>query len=106
MFYQSLPIFIEILPEWFFYRFAAYVFAIRLLYEPIKSSIDLNSAEEILNKYVKSLEDTYNENAYTFTAHAHLHLAKCLHGPLQSHSQFCFEGALFNLKNLLHGIYS
>jgi len=43
--------------------------------------------------------------AYTFTAHAHLHLAEQvrLHGPLQSHSQFCFEGALYNLKNLLHG---
>jgi hypothetical protein len=104
-FFQSLPIFIKIFPSWFFYRFASYVIALRIMYEPIKSNNDLNTAEVMMYKYVKSLEDTYDEYAYSFTVHAHLHLASQVrsHGPLQCHSQFCFEGALFNLKNLLHG---
>ena len=62
-------------------------------------------AEEIISKYLVSLEEIFGLHAYTFTAHAHLHLANQvkLHGPLQCHSQFFFEGALFNLKNLIHG---
>ena len=105
LFYQLLPVFINILPSWYFYRLAAYVIAIRILYEPIKTNKDLENAEEIIKKYINSLDDTFNEYSYSYTVHAHLHLADQVraHGPLQCHSQFCFEGALFNLKKMLHG---
>jgi len=105
LFYQLLPVFINILPSWYFYRLAAYVIAVRILYEPIKSNKDLENAEEIIKQYIKSLDDTFNEYSYSYTVHAHLHLADQVrtHGPLQCHSQFCFEGALFNLKKMLHG---
>lgn len=62
-------------------------------------------AESIIKYYIESLEDDFSIHACTYTIHAHLHLPNQvrLHGPLHCHSQFFFEGALFNLKNLLHG---
>ena len=105
LFYYSIPIFMNTMPSWYFYRYAAYVIAIRLLYEPINNINDLDLAEEILLKYINDLDDTFSISAYTYTIHAHLHLVDQvkLHGPLQSHSQFCFEGSLINLINMLHG---
>ncbi len=105
LFYESFPAFIKDFPAWYFYQFSSYVIAIRLLYEPIKDMQVLNDAQSILEEYIKSLEDSFSQNSYTYTLHAHLHLVDQVrsHGPLQSHSQFCFEGALYNLKNLLHG---
>jgi hypothetical protein len=105
LFYESIPAFIKDFPSWYFYRFASYVIAIRLLYEPIKDIQVLTDAQSIIETYIKSLDDTFPPNCYTYTIHAHLHLAEQvrLHGPLQCHSLFCFEGSLFHLKNLPHG---
>jgi hypothetical protein len=110
LFYQSTPIFIYILGKnrervSYLYKYLSYVIAIRILYAPIKQLTDLEKAEEIISNYLLSLEEIFGIYAYTFTAHAHLHLSDQvrLHGPLQCHSQFFFEGALYNLKNLLHG---
>jgi hypothetical protein len=105
LFFQSLPVFIKFLPTSYFHKFASYIIAIRLLYEPIRNLEDLSLVETILLNYVKDLEYTFSIHAYTFTIHAHLHLVEQVrsHGPLQCHSAFFFEGALFNIKNLLHG---
>jgi len=105
LFFLSLPILISFLPSSYFYKFASYVIVIRILYEPIKNLEDLDVSEAILVNYIKDLEDTFSIQAYTFTIHAHLHLVDQvrLHGPLQCHSAFFFEGALSNIKNLLHG---
>jgi len=109
MFYQSIPIFMNILNTKdrsnYLYQYISYVIAIRILYSPVKNLEDITLAEEILKKYISALEDNFGIYAYTYTAHAHLHLAEQvrLHGPLNCHSQFFFEGALFNMKNLLHG---
>ncbi|CAF1035272.1 unnamed protein product, partial [Brachionus calyciflorus] len=75
------------------------VFAIRILYETIKDIKKIDNAHDIIEKYVASLD------AYDYTVHAHLHLADQVkkHGPLYSHSQFVFEGAIYNLKNKMHG---
>jgi len=109
LFYQSVPIFINIFKSneqvSFLYKYISYVIAIRILYSPIKNLDDLTVAEDIISNYLISLEETFGLHAYTFTAHAHLHLTDQvrLHGPLQSHSMFFFEGSIFNLKNLIHG---
>jgi len=103
LFFQSVPIFMYILPSWYLYRYIAYVIAIRILYEPIHDKKKIDIAEKILIEYIKDLEDTFFYSAYTYTIHAHLHLADQVrsHGPLHTNSAFCFEGALFNTKILL-----
>ena len=62
-------------------------------------------AENILIKYVKELWSYFGLYAYDYTIHAHLHLADQvrMHGPLHCHSQFVFEGALYNIKKMLKG---
>ena len=102
--YLAVPIFLNLLPSWYFYRFCSYVFFVRTLYEEINDK-DLALCDEVIKKYIKDLEDTFTSSALTYTIHAHLHLIEQVknHGPLYCHSQFFFEGALNNLKNLLHG---
>ena len=58
------------------YIYLSYVIAIRIMYSPIDYLNDLNEAEEIIKQYLISLEDTFGIFAYTFTAHANLHLAE------------------------------
>ncbi|CAF1131989.1 unnamed protein product [Brachionus calyciflorus] len=105
LFYQIIPILIDILPSSYFYMLSSYVFSIRMLYEPIKYTQNLNKVDDLLNKYVSQLDDNFGKYAYDYSVHAHLHLVEQVknHGPLQCHSQFAFEGALYNLKNLIHG---
>ncbi len=83
----------------------SYIFAVRILYEPIFDKSVLEDSEHILNACVNSLLEKFGRYAYDYTLHAHIHLAEQvrLHGPLQSNSQFVFEGAIYNLKLLLHG---
>ena len=52
LFFLSLPIFIRFLPASYFYKFASYVIAIRILYEPIKNLEDLDIAEIMLINYI------------------------------------------------------
>ena len=105
LFYTALPLLVNILPDWYFYRLISYIISIRILYEPVKNLNDLNIAEEILKNYVKDIEDSFSINALTYTLHAHLHLVDQVkaHGPLAFHSQFFFEGGLINFKNHFHG---
>ena len=83
----------SILPSWYFYQYCAYAFAIRLLYEPIQSQTDLDLSQQLIDKYLYLLEETFSINACTYTAHAHKHLSKQVvtHGPLHSNSMFIFE---------------
>jgi hypothetical protein len=105
LFYESVPILIKYLSSAYFYKYASYVIAVRLLYEPIRDIQCLSLIKDIFIHYIKDLEETFSIEACTYTIHAHLHLVDQvkLHGPLHCHSQFAFEGALFNLKNILHG---
>ncbi|CAF1130945.1 unnamed protein product, partial [Brachionus calyciflorus] len=59
----------------------------------------------IIEKYLNSLEDSFGTYSYDYTIHAHLHLPDQVrqHGPLYSHSQFVFEGGIYNLKKKMHG---
>ena len=86
----------------FFYQYTAYVIAIRILWEPIKSETDLKLSELILKNYCREIEETFNINACLFTLHAHLHLVEQVknHGPLNGHAQFFFE-----VKNLILSIF-
>ena len=85
LFYISIPIFLKFLPRNYFYYYCAYVFGIRILYEPIHSEVDLNLAKLIINKYVINLEEYFGKYAYNYSAHAHLHLSQQVenHGPLK-----------------------
>lgn len=105
LFYESIPLFRYILTNNYFYKYATYFLCVRMLYEPIKDKSILDSIQEIFIMYIKDLKETFSIEACTYTIHAHLHLVEQvkLHGPLCCHTQFVFEGALFNLKNLLHG---
>jgi hypothetical protein len=77
----------------FFYQYAAYIIAIRTLWEPIKSENDLKLADSIIKQYCKEIEETFDVNACLYTLHAHLHLVEQVkaHGPLNGHAQFFFE---------------
>jgi hypothetical protein len=77
----------------FFYQYAAYIIAIRTLWEPIKSENDLNMSESIIKQYCREIEETFDINACLYTLHAHLHLVEQVraHGPLNGHAQFFFE---------------
>jgi hypothetical protein len=89
----------------YFYFLAVYICAIRLLYEPITDREDVDTADELLINYHRNLEKKFGRTSYNYTIHAHLHLAQQvrLHGPLKSHSQFVFEGALYVIQGFLHG---
>jgi hypothetical protein len=104
-FYAIIPTLMWVLPPYYFYFLCGYVFSIRLLYEPINNEEDIEMAENILIKYVKELWSYFGLYAYDYTVHAHLHLADQvrMHGPLHCHSQFVFEGALYNIKKMLKG---
>ncbi len=41
LFFESIPIFMNVFPSWYFYQYSAYVIAIRILYEPIINKIKL-----------------------------------------------------------------
>ncbi|CAF0925046.1 unnamed protein product [Brachionus calyciflorus] len=105
VFYLAIPILSDILPDDIWFMLCCYVLSVRTFYEPIKNIDELNSAKKLYEKYFGLLDCFFSESAYLYTTHAHLHLFEqvCLHGPLQCHSSFCFEGSLFNLKNLLTG---
>ena len=76
-----------------FYQYAAYIIAIRILYEPIQSESDLKLGENILIMYCKAIEDSFDINACTYTLHAHLHLVDQVRrlGNLREQEQFIFE---------------
>ena len=50
-------------------------------------------AGDLIESYVKCLEDFFDVSVYDYTLHAHLHLRSQVedHGPLHSNSQFVFE---------------
>ena len=83
------------MPSIYFCHMACYLFAVRILYEPIDKQ-NLIIADQIIKKYIFFLGKYYGDYAYDFTIHAHLHLVKQVleHGPLKSHSQFVFEVSL------------
>ena len=95
-FYLAIPLLIGYVPSKYFCHFACYIFAIRMLYEPIDKQ-KLSFIDSIINKYVTFLAQYNGDYAYDFTVHAHLHLVKQVeqHGPLKSHSQFVFEVCIF-----------
>jgi hypothetical protein len=100
-FYLSIPTLINILDNDYFILLAGYVCAMRILYEPIYNTVDIDIADTLLNEYYELLNDYFGEWAYDYTIHAHLHLPDQvrLHGPLHCHSQFCFEVNLFIILN-------
>jgi len=93
LFYESIPIFFSILPSCYFYKYCAYVIAIRIYYEPIISNQDLLLAKTLIDYYLNTLEETFSINACTYTAHAHKHLYSQVleHGSLHANSMFIFE---------------
>ena len=92
IFHLSLPLLINILPNTYWSLLFIYVFATRTLYEPTTKS-DTDLAEEMIKVYHENLGENFGPNSYTYTIHAHLHLARQvrLHGPLQCNSEFVFE---------------
>jgi hypothetical protein len=95
-FYLSIPLLMSYMPSLYFCHYACYIFAIRMLYEPIDKQ-NLVIIQEILQRYTEFLGKYYGDYAYDFTIHAHSHLVKQVeqHGPLKSHSQFVFEVLLY-----------
>jgi hypothetical protein len=105
IFYFAIPILHSKLPALYFYFLATYVFAVRLLYEPIDDPAVVDRAERMLEQYHVGIEDKFGESAYGYTAHAHLHLAEQVrqHGPLHGTSAFVFEGAIGNTEKFING---
>ena len=87
-----MPVLINILPTNYWYLLCLYAFGVRLLYEPT-SEPSISLANKFIDTYHIHLEEMFGNRAYTYTIHAHTHLAYQvkLHGPLQTHSQFVFE---------------
>ncbi len=80
------------MPSLYFCHYACFIFARRMLYEPIEKPY-LEFAGEIIKNYVEFLGNYLGNHAYDFTVHAHLHPANQVekHGPLKFNSQFVFE---------------
>ena len=76
LFYLAIPLLFNKLPRVNFYMLASYIFAVRILYEPIDNLDQIDLAEEILKKYHEALDDQYGDFAYNYTIHAHLHSAQ------------------------------
>ena len=95
-FYLAVPLLMSYIPSIYFCHFSSYIFAVRMLYEPVNKR-NLVNVEEMINRYFTSLGVYYGDYAFDFTIHAHLHLVKQGkdHGPLKFHSQFVFEVITF-----------
>ena len=78
-----------------------------MLYEPIKDKKILEMAKEMIDDFHNSLEQCFGPQAYTYTAHAHLHLVDQVldHGPLYDSEQFCFEVINFHFVRFILGIF-
>ena len=76
----------------FWHFFALYILGVCILYEPSNAD-SINQAKRLIQSYHHYIEDHFGQGAYTYTIHAHLHLANQVlrHGPLHSHTQFVFE---------------
>jgi hypothetical protein len=90
----------RILPIEYWMLLFIYVNSVRSLYEPISRS-ELDTIKEMIEFHYNNLEEYSNATANRYSTQSRLHLVDQViqHVPLHCHSQFVFEGTLFNLKN-------
>jgi hypothetical protein len=94
---KDVQILEQYMPSVYFCHYSCNIFAIRMLYEPIKRH-NLVFVKERIKDYNNFMGKYYGDCAYDFTFRAHLHLEKknlkiCIkqvekHGPLKSFSFF------------------
>ncbi|CAF0876279.1 unnamed protein product [Brachionus calyciflorus] len=89
IFYVSVPVLFNFLPNKYWNLLCLYVFSIRTFYEPIYDRSRLERAKEMINIYHKVLDSYFSDKSYLYTIHAHLHLYD--------------QGALGNMKKFVAG---
>lgn len=101
----SLPIVKAYFPPQYFYHFALFVTAIRLLTADLITDRDINLAKLLIRSYQRLMSRLYGETEETYTCHALIHLPDQVskHGPLILHSSFVFEAMISHLKRQFHG---
>lgn len=92
-------------PPEYFYHFALFVTAIRLLTADSVTDRDINLAELLIRSYLRLMPSLYGKTEETYTCHALIHLPDQVrkHGPLILHSGFVFEAMISHLKRQFHG---
>ncbi|RNA18943.1 hypothetical protein BpHYR1_000607 [Brachionus plicatilis] len=105
LFFDSVPVLMKFLPVPYWNLLILYVFSTRIFYESIDNRDMLEVAKKMIESYHDSIGKYYGTSEYNYTIHAHLHLYDqvIMHGPLQCHSAFFFEGSLGNMKKLMMG---
>ncbi len=105
LFYYSIPIVMEILPNPYLYHYAAFVQAISVLCKDSISRRDIEKSNELLVYVVQMFGPLYGDQYITMNVHALLHLADCVTklGPLWVYSCFAFESLNGDILKLVHG---
>ena len=103
--HASLSIVKPHFPPQYFYHFALFVTAIRLLTADTITNRDIDLAKLLIRSYQRLMLSLYGETEETYTCHALIHLPDQVrkHGPLILHSSFVFEAMISHLKRQFHG---
>ena len=91
--YLAVPLLLDVLPNSYWFLLCIYVYGVRTMYEPFNNKREIEVAKNMIQTYYELLDEFFGQYAYTYTIHAHTHLADQViqHGSLQANSQFVFE---------------
>jgi hypothetical protein len=76
MFYTGISTLMHVLPQNYYQHFCLYVLIIRKLCDRDLKATEIENIDKLLLIWHQGVEKLYGDFELTFTAHAHLHLAK------------------------------
>ncbi|CAG2245020.1 unnamed protein product [Mytilus edulis] len=105
LFFYSLPILCDILPENYFHHYSCFVEGIYLLCTDCITPDDLKRSQTMLSYFVHMFTALYGQRYMTLNMHSLLHLPECVEdlGPMWVYSCFPYENANGLLTKLFHG---
>lgn len=103
--YLSLPLLIQILPPVYVAHWALLVKAIYLLDQERVSAEEIDTAEEMLLRFVWGVQTLYSECYMTYNVHSLLHISANVRkfGPLWTNSAYAYESYIGKMRNFVTG---
>ncbi|CAD6234319.1 GSCOCG00012389001-RA-CDS [Cotesia congregata] len=105
LFFYSVPLLSNYLPEKYFQHWLLLVKAIHNLVKDTIEIADLEESDKLLKLFVSQIENLYNDRQLTYNVHQLVHLVLCVKrwGPLRGTSAFAFENYNGFIAKCVHG---
>lgn len=105
LFFYSVPLLSNYLPEKYFQHWLLLVKAIHNLVKDTIKISDLEESDKLLKLFVSQIENLYNDRQLTYNVHQLVHLVLCVKrwGPLRGTSAFAFENYNGFIAKCVHG---